>query len=568
MSGPTAHTSPFARCGRWALQSSRGLRRGLSAVDPYRLLFLIGIGLLCALAVVLRHDAGATIDEGLQMRYGRRILSWYVTGFRDQRALSFAGTLAQYGGLFEVLAQLGVHFTPDDAIATRHVASALCAILGVVACFRTAERLGGSRAGLVAAFVLATTPAWSGHGLFNPKDIPFAAAAAWVVYGMVRLATDSVVASLGTCLICGLSLGAALGVRVGGMFLLAYPVIGLLARRARGAPESSVRVALPQLVRVGSRLLLCFGLAWTCMLLAWPWAQLSPLRRPFEAAWTAAHSNWGGPNLFRGSFVDASQLPRSYLPTWFAVTLPETYLLALCCALTLVWFAIRKKAVGAVDPGGLLCVCIAAFGPIGLAMIAHPTLYDAHRHFLFVLPPLATLAGLAISQLFGARSVPLLWRASVLGALVGLVFLVSSDMIALHPYEYVYFNRLSGGLRAAQSRFETDYWGASYAEGVRWVGDRLLQDKTPQTRISIAACADTGALQAYIAQQPRLAGRLTLEADQAKADIFLATTRFNCHKTPGQVLHVVERMGVPLLYVIQRHAIAWAPSAHATHTDG
>jgi hypothetical protein len=557
-----------ARCGRWLLRTSRVLTRELSAVDPYRLLFLVGIVLLCVFAIAVRHDAGATIDESLQMRYGRRILSWYATGFKDQRALSFAGTLPQYGGLFEVLAQLGVHFTPGDAIATRHVASALCAILGIVACFRTAERLGGSRAGLLAALVLTATPAWFGHGLFNPKDIPFAAAAAWVVYGMVRLATDSGVASLGTCLICGLSLGAALGVRVGGMFLLAYPLIGLLARRVRALPELRVHVTRTQLAQIGSRLLLCFCLAWTCMLLAWPWAQLSPLRRPFEAAWTAAHSTWGGPNLFRGSFIDASHLPRSYLPTWFAVTLPETYLLALCCALALGWLAIRKRAIGAVDPAGLLCVLIAAFGPIGMAIVTHPTLYDAHRHFLFVLPPLAALAGLAISQLLAAGSVPVLWRASVLGALIGLVCLVSSDMIALHPYEYVYFNRLSGGLQAEQSRFETDYWGESYAEGVRWVGERLLHDQTPRTRVSIAACSDTGALQDYIAQQPRLAGRLTLETDQAKADIFLATTRFNCHKTAGQVLHVVERMGVPLLYVIQRHTIAWAPAAHATHTDG
>jgi hypothetical protein len=36
------------------------------------------------------------------------------------------------------------------------------------------------------------------------------------------------------------------------------------------------------------------------------------------------------------------------------------------------------------------------------------------------------------------------------------------------------------------------------------------------------------------------------------ADIFLASTRSDCHKTAGEVLHVVERMGVPLLYVIRK----------------
>jgi len=43
-------------------------------------------------------------------------------------------------------------------------------------------------------------------------------------------------------------------------------------------------------------------------------------------------------------------------------------------------------------------------------------------------------------------------------------------MVQLHPYEYVYFNRLfAGGLKAAAERYETEYGGSSYKQGVEWV---------------------------------------------------------------------------------------------------
>jgi hypothetical protein len=50
------------------------------------------------------------------------------------------------------------------------------------------------------------------------------------------------------------------------------------------------------------------------------------------------------------------------------------------------------------------------------------------------------------------------------------VFITIFDMVELHPYQSVYFNRVvAGGLKTEASRFETDYWGNSYKEGVEWV---------------------------------------------------------------------------------------------------
>jgi hypothetical protein len=42
-------------------------------------------------------------------------------------------------------------------------------------------------------------------------------------------------------------------------------------------------------------------------------------------------------------------------------------------------------------------------------------------------------------------------------------------LISLHPYQYVYYNRLAGGLQGAFRRYELDYWATSYREAAEYV---------------------------------------------------------------------------------------------------
>ena len=43
------------------------------------------------------------------------------------------------------------------------------------------------------------------------------------------------------------------------------------------------------------------------------------------------------------------------------------------------------------------------------------------------------------------------------------------DGLRLHPYEYIYYNRLVGGVQGAFRRFELDYWGTSYREAAAYL---------------------------------------------------------------------------------------------------
>ena len=220
------------------------------------------------------------------------------------------------------------------------------------------------------------------------------------------------------------------------------------------------------------------------------------------------------------------------------------------CAIPLLWLAARRRRSG-LQVLGVACLVLAVLLPLVGVLVTRPVLYDGHRHFLFVLPPMAALAGYAFSEFLVETSLPAAVRGAALVGLLAVAKLVLWDMAALHPYEYAYFNRLSGGLAAAQTRFETDYWGASYSEGIAWVVAHV--PPLPDRPLTVASCNIPEELDYFLHQAHESPRLFQLASDPERADIFLATTRFDCYKTPGEVLHIVERMGVPLLYVIRRH---------------
>jgi hypothetical protein len=244
------------------------------------------------------------------------------------------------------------------------------------------------------------------------------------------------------------------------------------------------------------------------------------------------------------------------LPVWFAITLPETYLVALACALIGSYRWLRRPCVRAERPIGSGLVVMAALLPLIAAIVLRPVVYDGQRHFLFVLPPLACLAGVALASVLRARSLARWLRYGLLAAWLWLLAWTFRDMYKLHPYEYVYFNRLSGGLRAAYQRYETDYWGASYKEGIEWVLSHVPPvSESRRTRVSSCSPNTDERMAYYLARWPGAKDHFEIVHGYKRADVYVAMTRDRCADVPGEVLHVIERQHVPLLYVFrtERH---------------
>jgi hypothetical protein len=515
---------------------------------PWSSVSRIGVILLVILAFCFGADAGITWDEQFQSRYGDMILAWFASGFTDGRALYFAD-LYVYGGLFDTIAQLIVKISPLGVFETRHVLTTLLGVVGVCLTGLTARRIAGPRAGFMAGLFLATMPAWIGHSLFNPKDLPFAVAGAGVIYVSVRIGLGRFPTPTSELLLAGIAIGTALAIRAGGVFMLAYPLIAMGARYAVGA-RGRDRTGQWRLIDATlHRFVVVPLVAWAVMITPWPWGQSSPLNHPLMAIRASSEFEWkGGQTLFSGQLVDGDRVPLSYLPTWFWITTPECVGLAL--AFGIIALVAARPPVRRDSLIGLITVVGALVLPAAAVVITRPTLYDGIRHFLFVLPLIAVLAGLSFSFLLG--SMTYVWfRIFAASTIVLSLLLTLSDIVQLHPYEYVYFNRVYGRLPAAVNYYETDYWGASYKEGLAWVVEHLdsISSSVP---LRVAGCDEyTARRLEYYRDEWGLAGRVVIVRGYAQADVFLANPRFNCHKVPGSVIHTVERQQAPLMYVIK-----------------
>ena len=180
--------------------------------------------------------------------------------------------------------------------------------------------------------------------------------------------------------------------------------------------------------------------------------------------------------------------------------------------------------------------------PIGFVIAQRSILYDGIRHFLFVIPPLSVLcAATFFSGLDRIRMPGLRWAGIVL---IGVYALYHAGlMLSLHPYQYVYFNRFAGGLSGASGRFETDYWGHSYAEATRKL-ERYLEETQQPGVYAVYVCGPEDAATYYFGE------RLRLAADVEGADFFLAYTRYDCReKFEAPVVVEVARRGATLARV-------------------
>ncbi|WP_277957550.1 hypothetical protein, partial [Anaeromyxobacter oryzisoli] len=259
---------------------------------------------------------------------------------------------------------------------------------------------------------------------------------------------------------------------------------------------------------------------------------------------------WNGLVRFAGGWFQSTDLPRTYAPTWFLATLPESWFaIAIAGAIAAVVAWQRDRIRPTLEAGWLDPALVAAAGlaPIAAAAILRPVLYDGVRHLLFVLPALAATAGWALSA--ALDRLPRLVGRAALGLTAALAALAVADAVRLHPYQYLYFNRsVAGGLAGASRDYELDYWGATGREAMAWV----TRNVPPRAGgpLSVATTADPWVASHWIEGDPALRSRFVFELG-GPPDLRLATTRWFEHRSTGKVLHVVERMGVPLLYVIE-----------------
>jgi hypothetical protein len=507
---------------------------------PDRLAWLV-LAVLALIAALTFRDYGLGWDDLTHSQYGELLLAFYASGFRDTRALEFVN-LYYYGGGFDMAAAALAKVLPFGLFETRRLVGAAVGLLGIAATWRIARRAGGPSAGLIALVLLATCPLYYGHMFINPKDAPFAAAMALFLLGLVRAFEQYPRPAAGTLMILGIGCGLSVGSRIMAGFggLAALAVLALLV--VIEAHAGGWREALRRLGRFALALLPAAAIAYAVMAVVWPWAVIDPLN-PFRAVgYFSQFFEQPWHELFGGELITPPDMPRRYVPVLFGLKLPEMFLALAGLGTTGCLVASARAALDPRRRAILICIVLAALLPIAVTVIARPAMYNGIRHFVFVMPPLAVVGGMAgawIAEQLARRS------CAVLIAL-GLVFaagvaLPVIGMVRLHPYEYVWFNQLAGGVRDAQQRYMLDYWGLAFKQAGEALRRELAargERPPPGRKWKVAVCGP------HPPAQVALGDAFEPTWDPKGADLLLMLGAFYCKQPDAPQLVEIVRDGV------------------------
>lgn len=528
------------------------LRARLDAWDRYDLAAAALFGVMAAL-IVLTFDAYAiTNDEEVQQRYGELIVVYYASGFKDQSLFHFVN-LYLYGGLFDGIAVLIQRALPMvDPYTVRHLLCAFMGLGGIVAARATARLVAGSRAAAIAAFALAVCGPWYGSMFNHTKDIPFAAAMMGATYFLLRAARDLPRPRWRDVIGFGLFFGAALGIRVLGLLLAGYVALAIFLYGP--AWRHNLGNAVEFYARSIRALLPAFVIAYLIMIVAWPWSALSPLN-PIRGLIDFGQFHYQIRTLLDGHIYEMANVPRWYVPAYLLFKLPLIIVAGAMVSVVFIAWPRRGSHAGHLRRRNetLLLAVTAAF-PVLCEVIDRGPAFTGLRHFLFVVPVFAVLAGIGFDALLrrSAAVRPWLSRAAAL-AIVATLGWNAGILVALHPYEYLFYNPLVGGLSGASGRYVGDYWVAIMPEAVDDLEAYVakLDVKGHHThRYTVAVCGER------LPFEKEANSRLQWVSDWSKAEFFIAPTHMNCDRAlGGWEISTIKRLGVKIGVVKDRRAL-------------
>ncbi|MGY4369385.1 4-amino-4-deoxy-L-arabinose transferase-like glycosyltransferase [Bradyrhizobium sp. LB1.3] len=512
------------------------LRRSVERTcDDLAMLVLAAVAVIAGLTF---RDYGLGWDDYTHAEYADLLLRMFGSGFKDTAALSFAN-LYMYGGGFDMVAALLHKVIPLELFETRRLVGAVVGVIGLAVTWRLGRRIGGPLAGLASLLLLALCPIFYGHMFMNPKDAPFAVAMIILMLGLVRLAEEYPQPSPRTILIVGLGAGLSLGTRILGGLALVYAVIGfmpLFLEELRGeGPRESVR----RFAHVVYLLLPGLVLGYLVMGLIWPWSIIEP-GNPFEALTYFSHffeKPWK--EMFDGAIVSVPDMPWCYLPTLFALQLPEVMLVLMFGAVIGTFAMLPRREIPARRKTILLMLTLAATLPLAIAMVKRPALYNGIRHFVFVIPPMAVLGGVAFGwAMERLRANHRTWQPVVLATFCFGLALSLAEMIRLHPYQYTHFNHIAGTVRGADDRFMLDYWGLALKQASDELREQLVerQEVPPRNRKwKVAVCGPQRPAQVALGPD------FTIGWDSHAADFAMTLGEFYCKGLTAPVLVEIKR---------------------------
>jgi hypothetical protein len=279
--------------------------------------------------------------------------------------------------------------------------------------------------------------------------------------------------------------------RVLGLLLLIYVALVIVLYMPRHCRVDRWRFVIDSSLKMMPALLL----AYLIMILAWPWAALAPLN-PVRGLLNFSEFYYAIHTFLDGQIYEMANVPPLYVPIYILIRVPLPMLLG--AALKKI-FMIRPRLVAGtklLPRNDVAIVLMAVVIPLACQVAFHGPAFTGLRHFLFVLPGLAVMAGIGLDKAFSALATS--GGVVITAAMAATAACLLADGVTLarlHPCQYLYYNSLVGCLAGASRRYDLDYWFGSMPEALSQL-EAYLRAQQPgdvnwQTQIySVAVCGE------------------------------------------------------------------------------
>jgi len=238
--------------------------------------------------------------------------------------------------------------------------------------------------------------------------------------------------------------------------LLAAIALGLTIAIRLSAPYIAVLVGFYALTKKEKKPLLAFlpyGLvAMLTAYLAWPYLWRDPIGRFIDSM--SVMSDYSG---------QSANVSRLLFPKLISSQLTEPVILLFLVGVIIVLFNFKEEK----NREPLLLMIFWFILPVVIMILTENSLYDNFRQLLFLLPAIFIMAAVALDVLFTRFNSVWLNLAFIFLLVLPGVY----SCIRLHPYEYIYFNSLAGGVKGAFRNYELDYWATSYKEAAEYLNE-------------------------------------------------------------------------------------------------
>src|SRR4249920_2892088 len=293
-------------------------------------------------------------------------------------------------------------------------------------------------------------------------------------------------------------------------------------------------------------------LAYVIMVLTWPWAALAPLN-PLRGLLAFSEFNYSVRTVLDGHVYQMADVPRLYVPIYVMIRVPLLTLFG--ATLTMVAAQVLRGALGANQQQyrDITLLSLTAIFPVVCQVIGHGPAFTGLRHFLFLIPLLAALSGIGLDRALAfLRARGRTFAAAGLAIVTACLLWDAVTLVRLHPYEYLVYNSLVGGVDGASRRYDLDYWFGSMPEAINHLEAYLRRtepgnESGPMRVYSVAVCGERLPFEKAVTL-PQLKWDFKHEWNQS--DFFIAPTQLNCDgDVDGKIIGTVERLGVVIAYI-------------------